>query len=561
MLFRSGEAVPGFSAVDAIAQQLGVTTAEAMDMISAGAIDATTGVNALLVGMQKFPGAAGAMEKQSQTLLGVFSTFKDTVGQALADAFTPVIPAIKDALTGLTPVLGDALKVFVPALGDLLASLLPIISTIIKALAPFLGIFLKLINIVLVPLIPILDKVGVMFGDALTKVLVALTPVLVDLVTPLGDVLLALIPLIPAIADLLVALVPIAGVIVKALAGLLSLLAIKGLVPLVNLLVTGLNLLIPPIAAFAGWLENIDWGKTGKEIGGAFGKAWEVVKNFFVNIGRFFRDLPGNILSFIKSLPQRFAQLITDMFKAALFALGVGIGLLIAGIIGIPKGVEFVFTQLPGIIAGLITKAFTMAIDITLALGAKLIEIIVTLGPKILAGLVAFPGKLFTFFSNMWDKAVDIGRTAIEKIVGFVIGLPGRLGGFSEGVANSIFNFFKRALNGAISAVNSGIAAVDDKLPGISLPRLPLLAKGGIAVGPAIIGEAGQPEAAIPLHDNRALTMLTNAFAKASPGAASSNITVVVEIDGQQLQGRIVKTIDESNRTIQQRVMSRRNVT
>ena len=49
--------------------------------ISSGSLDATTGIKALLDGMAKFPGAAGAMEAQSKTLLGVFSTIESLAGR------------------------------------------------------------------------------------------------------------------------------------------------------------------------------------------------------------------------------------------------------------------------------------------------------------------------------------------------------------------------------------------------------------------------------------------------------------------------------------------------
>src|SRR5512144_2319964 len=60
-LNQISEALPGLSAVQAIANATGRSTADVMDAISKGEIDATTGIQALLKGMQQFPGAAGAM--------------------------------------------------------------------------------------------------------------------------------------------------------------------------------------------------------------------------------------------------------------------------------------------------------------------------------------------------------------------------------------------------------------------------------------------------------------------------------------------------------------------
>ena len=46
-------------------------------------------------GLERF---AGLMDKQSQSLTGLWSTFKDTLGQGLATAIQPAIPLIKDGL-------------------------------------------------------------------------------------------------------------------------------------------------------------------------------------------------------------------------------------------------------------------------------------------------------------------------------------------------------------------------------------------------------------------------------------------------------------------------------
>lgn len=52
----------------------------------------------------------GAMAKQARTLTGLWSTFKDTLSQGLADAITPLIPTLKQALPGAIAMTGKALK-------------------------------------------------------------------------------------------------------------------------------------------------------------------------------------------------------------------------------------------------------------------------------------------------------------------------------------------------------------------------------------------------------------------------------------------------------------------
>ena len=71
------ENLPGLNAMKLIAEQLGITTQEAFAQMEDGALSADVGINALLAGMQEFPGAAGAMDRASRTLIGEVSNLKD----------------------------------------------------------------------------------------------------------------------------------------------------------------------------------------------------------------------------------------------------------------------------------------------------------------------------------------------------------------------------------------------------------------------------------------------------------------------------------------------------
>lgn len=104
-LQQISEQIPGFSAISAIAEDMGITTAEAFKLLEKGAIPADAAIESILNGMEAFPGAAGAMERQSKTLNGVLSTFKDTLNIALIQGIEPFLPAISGALTSALPVI------------------------------------------------------------------------------------------------------------------------------------------------------------------------------------------------------------------------------------------------------------------------------------------------------------------------------------------------------------------------------------------------------------------------------------------------------------------------
>lgn len=254
------EALPGFSGVAAIAAATGKTTAETMDLISSGSLDATTGVAALLKGMQQFPGAAGAMEKQSQTLLGVFSTFKDTLSQTLVAAFQPVIPAIKDSLTQVTPILQSALQGLAPILGNLLSGILPLIGQLVQAIVPILGPIvealgegLKVIGPALLPLGEALGGIASalapilpMIAELATLAAQQLAPIIAQLVPAFTDLVGAVLPLI---LDILTPLLPIIGQVATLLASVLA--------PIVKLIGKIFEKLGPPILAIVMALADL----------------------------------------------------------------------------------------------------------------------------------------------------------------------------------------------------------------------------------------------------------------------------------------------------------------
>jgi len=82
----------GLPVWEMLAEAIGVDVATAMDMASKGAIDAATGIDAILSGMgERF---AGQMQKQSETWNGLMSTMQDigsatlrTLGFEIMDAF------------------------------------------------------------------------------------------------------------------------------------------------------------------------------------------------------------------------------------------------------------------------------------------------------------------------------------------------------------------------------------------------------------------------------------------------------------------------------------------
>jgi tape measure domain-containing protein len=215
-LRQISEAFPGFNAAAAIAAATGKTTAQVMQDIQSGTLDANTGIHALIVGMQKFPGAAGAMAKQAQTLNGLWSTFTDTIKIRLTQAFTPLIPVVKQQLAQLTPVISQALKTFAPAITSFAQNLQPVIAPLVRGLSTVFSSALSALGPVFATLAPVIQPLANTFAQlakAIGPVLVLLAQTIAQVGPPLlaifGDLLTTLQPLVTALTQALTPVLPV----------------------------------------------------------------------------------------------------------------------------------------------------------------------------------------------------------------------------------------------------------------------------------------------------------------------------------------------------------------
>lgn len=98
----------GIPVYDLLAKATGKSKAEVVKLAQAGKLGSKElgqMMKALETGagLERF---SGLMDKQSQSLVGLWSTFKDTLGQGLARLITPAIPALKKGLGAVSTNLG-----------------------------------------------------------------------------------------------------------------------------------------------------------------------------------------------------------------------------------------------------------------------------------------------------------------------------------------------------------------------------------------------------------------------------------------------------------------------
>jgi tape measure domain-containing protein len=463
-ILQLAEALPGFNVNAAIAAKLGLSVADTLKLITAGGVDARTGINSILEGMAKFPGAAGAMAKQSQTLKGVFSTFKDTISIGLTSAFQPVIPAIKDALTQLTPVLGDAINQLAPKLGMLLQALLPLVGVLSQVTTPILVPILA----ALARIVPILEPALLALGDALATIVTALAPLIDPLATfvaalaqslapvivelapdiqelakPLGDLLIALIPLLPPLTDLLVLSIQLSRPLIQLLALFLDLLAVKGLAPLIEALAAGLGKIVDVALPFVTTMSKLS------NIAKVFDVLKAAASTGLDNIAAFFSALPGRIGSFLANLPGLLAENARLALDRMAFAVGFGIGRIVRFFIDLPGNIIAALLGLGALLRDFLTSTGESAKNDFVAKFLALVDFVKTLPGKVVEALRELPGKLVNFATELVPKAIQLGKDIVS---GVVRGIRDTIGG----VGSALKDGFDSALAGIKKGLGIG---------------------------------------------------------------------------------------------------------
>lgn len=170
----------GIPAWKMLAEEIGVSVPEAMSMVSKGAIDAATGISALVNGMEQSFG--GMMDQQSQTISGTWSTLMDGIEQSAAQVGMRIAEALN--ITGIFQYFGDMLTNFaatVQASGikeALLTAIPPefqlgillIVTTLVGLAIPAIGLFVTKLAMIAAPFIAAVAAASPFIAAALAAV-------------------------------------------------------------------------------------------------------------------------------------------------------------------------------------------------------------------------------------------------------------------------------------------------------------------------------------------------------------------------------------------------------
>jgi len=128
----------GVATLPILSAGLHKTTAETQALITSGLLTSAQGIPILLAGMEA--NASGAMERQSHTLMGIWSNFKDSLAISLSKSLTKAMPDIKKELPVLAQALSDAIKELGPQLPGLVDSFVNMAPALIDVMQGFVGL-------------------------------------------------------------------------------------------------------------------------------------------------------------------------------------------------------------------------------------------------------------------------------------------------------------------------------------------------------------------------------------------------------------------------------------
>jgi tape measure domain-containing protein len=428
-------------------------------------------------GLERF---SGLMEAQSQSLAGLFSTLKDTLGQGLAEALGPVIPLLKDMIPTITETASALTGLFGGAISTLAPAILPLLERLADVVTNVLGAGFEALAPALDPLIDLLGEVAGILGDSLLDAFDALAPlfpVIADaigqmaplvreLASTLGTVLVdALNELVPAMIENAPTFIELAEAMLELTIAILPLVG-----PLASLvaLFSKFPVAIANQAAMAiGLWASAIGALTSFDFAGAFG-----------TIQRFFAGLPalvGNALGMVRTAVAAFVTQTLPAFVRS----GVTF------VTGLVRGLVSRLPYLLGFLAGLVASMPGRLLGLVLAARAKgtemiaaLLRSIVAKVPEVLAFLRGLPGRAVEALAALVPRLLDAGFKAINALLrglisgvpallGFIRGLPGRMLDTFGDITGRLFDIGVDIIRGLINGIKSMAGEVSGVVGGI----------------------------------------------------------------------------------------------
>ena len=358
----------------------------------------------------------------------------------LLGAFTTLAQGVMPALGPLFATLGQSLQAIAPALGVLG-------STLASALTPVLPVLAQLISSLataLAPLLPPLSQVLQTIGTALVGAVQGLAPA----IGPIGETFAALIsavaPLLPLLGQLvgqwLAMIAPIMQQVFEAFA------------PVIQQLVDSLSPVLAQLIPVIGQVASM------------IGDYWVSMLNMLAPLLPMIVEAIGSLLQAIMPLIPPLIDLGRQIFPSLVQILGAVIPLipmLVGVLTGLVNLIVPILIPAINLLGGIVAGAFKGIADlITWAVNTVITPALKWFTDR-LDDVKTGAGLAIDWITDKWDT-----------LVGFLKGLPGKVGSALSGMWDGIKSGLATALNWAIDRLNSFISVLN-KVPGVNISAIP----------------------------------------------------------------------------------------
>ena len=319
-------------------------------------------------------------------------------------------------------------------------------------------------------------KAGVQFGDTMADI----TKGLKALGTQIGS---AIMPVVQKFADMILKFLPRIQEIIDQLIPLIVALADAILPPLMDLIEQILPVVLDLIGQIMPFLSEL------------ISAVLPIVVNLIQTLLPMLMDIIGPLLPVVVEL----LQALMPLLELAMSVLKPILDLVVSLISPLMDIITNILTPITGLIDGLVKGPLAKLTPVLEGLASIFSGVLGTALEFIMAKVdvvISVFSGLLDFISNVfqgnwegaWQAVVDTFGNVFEGIVN---------------VAKVPINAIIKMLNAAIDGING--LQIPDWVPGIggkglNIPKIPLLAKGGVAdeAGMAIVGEAGPELLSLP---------------------------------------------------------------
>jgi TP901 family phage tail tape measure protein len=451
--------------VNAIVEDISKTTNEQEKLNKSATAFGTMGedfnagfIQSLTTVGNKYKDVQGAMEKVKDIANGGLKNALSGLGRTFLNSFTPIGEAITPILSGIIGLITVAIQGIQQGfakVGDVISNVLSKIDTS--------GIT-KITSQVSEVLAPAFDKVK----DAIDKMKIALEPIAKDILAKIIEAIQNIVNQAQKILSVVGP--PILAIIKMVISN------IVGLIPVITSILSIVGSVVSGIISFISMVISY------------VGSAISTILSIIMPIVQIIASIISNIWSLIVTVATNIWGKISEVVSAIIqFASGLF------------QSISSIFESIWNVIKGVFDNI------------GNIVQNVIDIIDSSFAGV---KDTISNVFDDVWSKVKIVMDKVGNKISNVLHGIQNAwsgLKGFVDGVFNgiegavqSLVGSVKGMVNGVIGGINGAISIIN-KIPGVSIGKIPKLERGGVLKrGQIGLLEGNGAEAVVPLEKNKA---------------------------------------------------------